>query len=379
MSPTLKLGLVDAIKTTISASHKNKLIRKQAEKCLNCKLSSSRDIRVMHNGGSVKEPTEIGGFTYAEKFNYYLPNQGYRGNNFQTPNVYYPYRDPINLRKANISWDDIDKSYRNNTELTCAIKNADLAIAIRNARDSCLNRISEQMKPIVEKASIDALKVAGAKVAAGGITATIAGTSLRGCDAKANYPSYILFPECEWEESFNVVERRADIFVDGERIRFDEPIVSGPCPINVVPIITPGEYRLSVKTFKMKGFDAVTLNGLLAPEPGPPDPWRNHVPITDWREIVPPLEEDQQAFPGQRKQIPTYWGSSELGASNFRNVGGLSPVANLNEETALAGLDFALKLLDALSAPAFFAWRAVLLSTECALEQVFGSSDSNIY
>lgn len=381
MSPTLKLGLVDAIKTAINASHKNKLIREQAEKCLNCKMSSTRGVSVVHNGGSFKEPTEITGFTYTEKINYNLPNQGYRLNNYQTPELFYPYKYPINLTKAKISWDDIEKSYRNNIELTCAIKDAELAIAIKNARDSCLDRLSKEIKPIVEKASIDALKVAGAKTIAG--TSAVAGgiTALRGCDAKANDTPGILFPECEWDKSFNIVERKRDIIVDGEVYRFDEAVASGPCPISTVLIIQPGQYRLSKKTFKMKGFIEATLEGASAPEPGPPDPWKNHVPVTDWREIIPPLKEDQEGYAGQRDQILTNWAGSELGISNLRNVSpGLAPVTNINGEQALAALEPALQLLSALGSAAYASPAgALLLSTECALEQVFGGGSNTTY
>jgi hypothetical protein len=387
-SSILKLGLVDAIKATLSASHKNKLIKEQAEKCLKCDPSSGRQVSVVHNGGHVREPTEITGFTYAENFSYYLPNQGYRNNRFNSPSKFYPYQYPINLTKAKIGWDDIEKSYRENKELTCAIKDTYLARAKQDAYNSCLSKVSQEMRPIIEKASVDALKVAGVKGATAGTIIGIGSAFLKGCDANASENPSILFPECEWDETFNVVERKRDIYVDkfgnfppalGEdpiAIRFDEPIVSSTCAIGTTLLIQPGQYRLSKVTYKMKGWDRNTLRGLLAPVPEPPDPWRNHVPITNWVEIDPPLDSE-----GNRTQVAKNWSSEDLGISNLRYVSpGLSPIGSISPEQFSKAIGPALELLNVLSY-GLYALRGgpQFLAIECALEQAFGNSSSTIY
>jgi hypothetical protein len=385
----LVLSFGKQLRFRVDRAYRERITTEIAQECIKCAYETPRaltkNISFKYNTDYVNKATEVTGFNFSTTLIIRLPDGSLRS----VKGAFIPmrYETPINLKEVGLAWGDITDLYAlDSPSVRCLVKSRYMYEAIKRSREICSDQVSKEAFEMLVNQNRDAMKTAVNNTLLGAGAIASAGGFLSKCQSEAKASPGILFPECEWDETYNVVERERDIYIDkfgnfppalGEdpiAVRFDEPIASSACAINTTLLIQPGQYRLSKKTVKMKGWNANTLEGAQAPVPEPPDPWRNHVPITNWVEIDPPLDSE-----GNRTQITKNWSSENLGISNLRNVTpGLSPGFDFNVGKALEGLGPALELLDALSVGLYFIGGRfggpLFLAIDCAIEQALGGN-----
>lgn len=347
-SPILNFG--KKLRYLISPSSRKAIIDAEIDKCFDCADFSATTIRNLNfNTPFSREATQVIGFNVMYAYKFRLPENGLMTK--VGASVTMIYQNPIPITSRNYYF----RHHANLAITTCGIKGTYYGVATRNLRIQCREQMEKLVAERLGELAVDAGKTVAKNTILGLSLGVSIGVGIHGCQ-KANAAPYgVIDYDCEWNESINILEKKRDVVIDGEVFRYDEPVVSSPCPIDIVLISDPGQYRLSKKVTRMKGWSIEHGGGV--PAPGElVSPWQGHTPIGDWTEIDPPFDE----YGTGREQLPTYWGGEELGVSNMKSDGSMV-------DSLFDGLGTALELLNIILTPLLLR-SPMFMGLECIIQ-----------